>query len=567
MDASAYLKRHGWRGDGHSLDHTNRGIKKPLLVSQKVDVLGLGKDKHGPVSDQWWLRAFDQGLKNFGTGQQSVLASVQQHGINRGGLYGRFVQGERFEGSIGHSAESSGISTPKERQDTPRDMAIDIPPRDELTAVPESMEKLNRKRKRTERPVEKRARRKLEPDENAVQMAEEERAEANEQVTLPQEKAKKERPLRDIDGQAKQFVVEALRRGLIPAGPGDVRHGMVLTGANATAMRTEPLPAGMQEVFDQVGLHTPMTLPGGSGSNALKKQKIAREKMKRELKRAAKAYLMGDRPQQPKEERNKPKKPRKSRKESEIAQTDAERQAEKHERAAKKEERRQKKATEKAWKASLAAQAASTNAVVANGDAEDRSEGFVIDTEGDENLTNPHTQAKVPSANSRPLAGLEPAGDESYIYIPGRPVPLDPRIWEGKVVKDLPKAVRKARRDWMAAKREAKKVRAGRALPAAPKVSRGQRKIEEREALAKQILLHSRRETQGAGDGSGMVALGGVQDVPLVKVQSTLGGFSKEEVALARAVARRVLKNVKREERAKKVSKDKGKGYKKRKQA
>ena len=40
MDASSYLKRHGWRGDGHSLDHTGRGIRKPLLVSKKVDVLG-----------------------------------------------------------------------------------------------------------------------------------------------------------------------------------------------------------------------------------------------------------------------------------------------------------------------------------------------------------------------------------------------------------------------------------------------------------------------------------------------------------------------------------------------
>ncbi|KAI6807174.1 hypothetical protein KC332_g9312 [Hortaea werneckii] len=101
MDSAGYLKRHGWRGDGHSLDKTDRGIKKPLLVSKKVDVLGVGLNKHAAVSDQWWLRAFDQGLKDFGTGKESTLANVQKHGVNRGGLYGRFVKGEGMRGTIG----------------------------------------------------------------------------------------------------------------------------------------------------------------------------------------------------------------------------------------------------------------------------------------------------------------------------------------------------------------------------------------------------------------------------------------------------------------------------------
>lgn len=69
MDSSAYLKSHGWRGAGHSLDQTGRGLKKPLLVSHKVDVLGVGKQKH-LASDQWWMRAFDESLKQIGTGQK-----------------------------------------------------------------------------------------------------------------------------------------------------------------------------------------------------------------------------------------------------------------------------------------------------------------------------------------------------------------------------------------------------------------------------------------------------------------------------------------------------------------
>lgn len=71
MDASAYLKSHGWRGLGYSLDHKDRGLKRPLLVSQKQDVLGVGKQRHNNAhADQWWMRAFDESLKQIGTGQK-----------------------------------------------------------------------------------------------------------------------------------------------------------------------------------------------------------------------------------------------------------------------------------------------------------------------------------------------------------------------------------------------------------------------------------------------------------------------------------------------------------------
>ncbi|KAF2767031.1 hypothetical protein EJ03DRAFT_329582 [Teratosphaeria nubilosa] len=112
MDASSYLKRHGWRGDGHSLDHTGKGIKKPLLVSKKVDVLGVGLNKHTALSDQWWLKAFDSALKDIGTGKQSLLSNVQKHGVKNGDLYGRFVKGEGMAGTIGESVSSSGTASP-----------------------------------------------------------------------------------------------------------------------------------------------------------------------------------------------------------------------------------------------------------------------------------------------------------------------------------------------------------------------------------------------------------------------------------------------------------------------
>ncbi|QIW97040.1 hypothetical protein AMS68_002558 [Peltaster fructicola] len=107
MDTAAYLKKQGWRGSGHSLDHSDRGIKKPLQISKKVDALGVGIQKYAAVSDQWWLRAYDQGLKDFGTGKESALSAAQKHGVNRGGLYARFVKGQDIPGTIGQRAVDS----------------------------------------------------------------------------------------------------------------------------------------------------------------------------------------------------------------------------------------------------------------------------------------------------------------------------------------------------------------------------------------------------------------------------------------------------------------------------
>jgi nucleolar protein TMA23 len=101
MDAAGLLKKQGWRGLGHSLDSDNKGLRKPLLVSKKIDVLGIGINKADVIQGQWWLKAFDSSLKDFGTGKKSILANVKEQGIKRGGLYGRFVQGEGVAGTIG----------------------------------------------------------------------------------------------------------------------------------------------------------------------------------------------------------------------------------------------------------------------------------------------------------------------------------------------------------------------------------------------------------------------------------------------------------------------------------
>ena len=74
MDASGYLKQRGWRGLGYSLDKNDRGLARPLLTSRKDDTLGIGLKKAaaGAVSDEWWLKALDEGLKDMGKGEVSL---------------------------------------------------------------------------------------------------------------------------------------------------------------------------------------------------------------------------------------------------------------------------------------------------------------------------------------------------------------------------------------------------------------------------------------------------------------------------------------------------------------
>ena len=71
MDAYGHLKGLGWRGEGHSLDTSNRGLRKPLLVSHRTNNSGLGhKEQKQKQADQWWLNAFDNALRDIGTGKQ-----------------------------------------------------------------------------------------------------------------------------------------------------------------------------------------------------------------------------------------------------------------------------------------------------------------------------------------------------------------------------------------------------------------------------------------------------------------------------------------------------------------
>ncbi|KAH9220653.1 hypothetical protein DL95DRAFT_383156 [Leptodontidium sp. 2 PMI_412] len=121
MDAHALLTSQGWRGTGNSLHPTNNtiGLSRPLLVSKKVDNLGIGKKQHR-TSDMWWMNAFDSSLKGLDTSKEGqVIQTVTSGGLDmvqkagakwvgsKGGLYASFVRGEGLGGTISPEEESS----------------------------------------------------------------------------------------------------------------------------------------------------------------------------------------------------------------------------------------------------------------------------------------------------------------------------------------------------------------------------------------------------------------------------------------------------------------------------
>lgn len=113
MDTAAYLSKHGWLGAGHSLHPNGHGIKKPIHITEKLDVLGVGKKKHDIHADQWWARMFDSTLKDVQIGENQsvatpdtprkhidVLPHRQPNIIQTSSLYSSFVKGEGLVGTL-----------------------------------------------------------------------------------------------------------------------------------------------------------------------------------------------------------------------------------------------------------------------------------------------------------------------------------------------------------------------------------------------------------------------------------------------------------------------------------
>ncbi|KAJ9668461.1 hypothetical protein H2201_001509 [Coniosporium apollinis] len=296
MDAAAHLKRHGWRGHGHSLDRHDRGIKKPLLISQKADLFGVGKKKT-LVADQWWMRAFDESLKELGTGKQTALDQIQQNGVARGGLYGFFVRGEGLSGTISEVETpelTSGAMSPVTAVEAQRAPEPVPAPKSKKAAKPTDVDMTNgeeaaptKKRKREETREEIRERRKKERREkervNAALKRERAAAEGTLDLTTEAEKARAAKMVE----QADQLLKKVAAAGTL---------------SDATPQASKDTPAARRPSMEHVNADRMAMMSGtkappavrpynAGGMKSYKAAKYERGKQLREAKRAEKARL------------------------------------------------------------------------------------------------------------------------------------------------------------------------------------------------------------------------------------------------------------------------------------
>ncbi|KAI6904065.1 hypothetical protein KC318_g6364 [Hortaea werneckii] len=466
MDSAGYLKRHGWRGDGHSLDKTDRGIKKPLLVSKKVDVLGVGLNKHAAVSDQWWLRAFDQGLKDFGTGKESTLANVQKHGVNRGGLYGRFVKGEGMKGTI-------GTEEPKTVDDMGRNgdvAALPQTPTGKVEGVQAAGDGSGKKRKREGKADVKNAKRKRSSADagdgkkgdkyergkakrEAKAAGKESSNEAKEERRARKEKRRAEKEDSTMAKNARQDE-KAERKRLRKAersshaGHAQASESAVDQLANgADEVKLEPTKSNSKANAGQ-------SYPSKSQKKSKKMDRLAAEhggslteQDKLDLYNASKRGLSLE------QFRSKVaigaiKAPVVEQKEKGLSSKKLEEYKKRaQEKGVSLEEYMQRRDEKNAAKQLQTDHSASNLPIVI-----DTPNG----TPGTLNLrtSEPESSLRACQAIEREMAFvlLDEAGEKTLSWKPGDVVPVDERLWAGVATKELPKSIRKARKEWMSAR-------------------------------------------------------------------------------------------------------------------
>ncbi|KAK5702703.1 hypothetical protein LTR97_003649 [Elasticomyces elasticus] len=627
MDASVYLRKQGWLGEGHSLDQTGKGIKRPLLVSKKIDVLGVGLNKHAAVSDQWWLRAYDQGLKDFGTGKQNLLGQVQKHGHSRGGLYGRFVKGEEVPGTIEPSLESTptGSTTLVEKK-VGGEMASSAG-----AIIGDGNDAPTKKRKREDKFSEqkeiraKRRRESIASTENAPS-----KKRKNDSKD-PNEK----RAQRRLDREAKAQKQSESNNESRPSETSGVDIKSVINLEAVADLKSARDRALERKRQAQMAKKARKTMTPEQKRTFKKEQREERARQKAEIAKAEAANnkaskdagIEGDLqavPPQMARKRGRPKSKKQLREESKQEQVDSSRVSqhgtdiaiprrevqagkvrvlsveekksklspekfqEYLDRAREKEisideyirRRVQKHAIKQGEKLCLSSNGTAIEELDPPVVTTANSLGFVVDTTGDESLaTKPPKMKKQKDLPQLPefaeaLAKIgrnesvvinDDVGEEVFRWDPSIPIPNDKRLWQGVEIKTLPKVVRKARKAWMAVRREAKKqgLDPGKVekREATLKKSKGTRKVEAREGLLWKILLKSRQyakdgKLEGKKAGEIKVEVAKYKDVPLVQVG---GGaeFTKGEMSLARTVATRILKREKTDGKGEKGEKKK----------
>lgn len=609
MDARAYLKAQGWRGDGHSLDSSDRGIRRPLLVSKKVDVLGVGVNKHAAVSDQWWMRAYDSGLKDLGTGKKSTLATVREQGMYAGGLYGRFVKGEGIAGTFDPTVDKSR-KRKREGEHSRHEPQSQLKHDAEVKKLKEDVKRreaafiLEAENRSLINPLDqKRDLEGLPGGETVVSSYGEPavlqvfRDAGLAGVDGPHDPSSSSSPPRsdrrariELKQAARKYIIAQLRaeeRRLLWASEPSTNLDLLSTreekskGKPDLETKIELLERRMEKDRKRIGHQTRKDkhiatiarmldvgekvpqewLTWAERMTTKEKQRAIRRdekrigKIRRHEKRSAKARVdekkeaVGDT--------------------EEILQDSL--QGAKSSTRPERSVRRQDKAAEmlaKLDREDLLAEYISPYVpvevpLITKNDKDEatkpagkaRQEQTKFEeakakalSKQDDQASNDDQESVKDEAAKQPLAKLQvidSKGTVRYTVEPGVPVPLDRDIWKGVKIKSLPRAVREAREEWL--RQRLKDRRAEKHDPTrTPEDKKAQKR--EREALAQKIVHESKK-----GTGAHSAVIDGI-DLPLVKLRYRSSRWENEGLALAMRVAKKAL-NQQRNEKQKALEK------------
>lgn len=102
MDTTKYLESYGWV-QGQPLQ--KGGLAKPILVSHKFDLKGIGHESKDTTT--WWETVFDGQLKTLNVDSQGISIDVEKQKTlereemkKKSPLYQMFVKGETLMGTV-----------------------------------------------------------------------------------------------------------------------------------------------------------------------------------------------------------------------------------------------------------------------------------------------------------------------------------------------------------------------------------------------------------------------------------------------------------------------------------
>ncbi|KAJ5247095.1 hypothetical protein N7468_002078 [Penicillium chermesinum] len=251
MDAQAYLMRHGWSGPGNPLNpnqrpgpHGGLGLTKPILVARKANNHGVGKKTTKDATNQWWLRGFEDALKDLG--QDKPVAAPGNALTSE--LYRFFVRGEGLAGTMEDNDAAGSDSRRKEKKDKKEQEKSKSKRKRDADDDGERKAKKEKKEEKAARKEEKRRRRKLDVESSGESSGLEKPKESKEERRLRRKQKKKEKKERKLAKEARKSDENS---------PGGIKdHTKSKKSKRGTPEDDYPTPMSTEQETDTIELKT-----------------------------------------------------------------------------------------------------------------------------------------------------------------------------------------------------------------------------------------------------------------------------------------------------------------------